>query len=81
VLHIAKQWVSRHFTWLMKNLTPGDVLMVGDGAHDMLSGNAAGALTCLIKHDWNEDAREMADFVIDSLTEIEGIVKEFEAID
>jgi phosphoglycolate phosphatase-like HAD superfamily hydrolase len=64
----------------MKNLPPSHVLMVGDSAHDMGSGNAAGALTCLIKHDWNEDAREMADFVIDSLNEIEGIVKKFEAI-
>ena len=55
--------------------------MVGDGVHDMLSGNAAGSLTCLLKHEWNADARDLADFLVDSLTEIEGIVKEFEAID
>lgn len=55
--------------------------MVGDGLHDMLSGNAAGAITCLIKHDWNLDARDTADFLVDSLAEIEGIVKGFEAID
>jgi phosphoglycolate phosphatase-like HAD superfamily hydrolase len=50
--------------------------MVGDGLHDMLSGNAAGAVTCLIKHNWNLDATEQADFVINSLSEIEGIVME-----
>jgi phosphoglycolate phosphatase-like HAD superfamily hydrolase len=51
--------------------------MVGDGLHDMQSGNAAGAVTCLIKHDWNVDARNQADFAIDSLSEIEGIVTEY----
>ena len=50
--------------------------MVGDGLHDMQSGNAAGAVTCLIKHNWNLDAINQADFVIDSLSEIEGIVTE-----
>jgi len=50
--------------------------MVGDGLHDMESGNAAGAATCLIKHEWNTDARAKADFIIDSLNEIEGIVKD-----
>jgi len=42
----------------------------------MESGNEAGAVTCLIKHEWNVHAREKADFIIDSLSEIEGIVKD-----
>jgi phosphoglycolate phosphatase-like HAD superfamily hydrolase len=50
--------------------------MVGDGLHDMESGNAAGAVTCLIKHDWNVNARDKADFIIDTLSEIEGLVKD-----
>jgi phosphoglycolate phosphatase-like HAD superfamily hydrolase len=50
--------------------------MVGDGLHDLRSGNAAGAITCLIEHDWNHNAREEADFLIKSLSEIEGIIKE-----
>jgi len=55
--------------------------MVGDGLDDMRSGNDAGSLTCLLKHEWNLDARDLADFLVDSLTEIEGIVEEFQAID
>jgi len=55
--------------------------MVGDGLHDMCSGNAAGSLTCLLKHEWNLNARDLADFLVDSLTEIERIVEEFEAVD
>jgi len=51
--------------------------MVGDGLHDVDSGNAAGAVTCLIKHEWNVDAREKADFIIDSLSEIEGIIQDY----
>ena len=50
--------------------------MVGDGLHDVESGNAAGAVTCLIKHEWNVIARDKADFTIDSLSEIEGIIRE-----
>lgn len=50
--------------------------MVGDGLHDVQSGNAAGAMTCLIEHDWNHNARAEADFLITSLSEIERIVKE-----
>ena len=50
--------------------------MVGDGLHDMQSGNAAGAVTCLIKHNWNLDATDQADFVINNLKEIERIVTE-----
>ena len=50
--------------------------MVGDGLHDIQSGNAAGAVTCLLKHEWNKEAIEHADFVIDSLTEIEDIIKD-----
>lgn len=49
--------------------------MVGDGIHDMESANAAGAVACLIKHDWNLDARGKADFLIDNLGEIEDIIK------
>jgi phosphoglycolate phosphatase-like HAD superfamily hydrolase len=60
----------------MQNLDPKYVLMVGDGLHDVQSGNAAGAVTCLVKHDWNLDARADADFVVDKLGDIEGIVKE-----
>ena len=51
--------------------------MVGDGLHDVDSGNAAGAVTCLIKHEWNVDSREKADFIIDSLSEIEGIIQDY----
>jgi phosphoglycolate phosphatase-like HAD superfamily hydrolase len=50
--------------------------MVGDGLHDVESGNAAGAVTCLIKHEWNVNARDKADFTIDGLSEIEGIIRE-----
>jgi phosphoglycolate phosphatase-like HAD superfamily hydrolase len=62
---------------LIKNLDPTNVLMVGDGLHDMQSGNAAGVLTCLVKHEWNHNAREDADFLINKLGEIEGIIKEY----
>lgn len=44
--------------------------------HDMESANAAGAVACLIKHEWNVDAREKADFLIDKLGQIEDIIKE-----
>lgn len=50
--------------------------MVGDGIQDIQSGNAAGALTCLLRHEWNFNARELADFMIDNLGEIEVIIKE-----
>jgi phosphoglycolate phosphatase-like HAD superfamily hydrolase len=50
---------------------------VGDGGHDIQSGNAAGALTCLLRHEWNLNAREMADFEVDNLEEIEHIIKEY----
>ena len=49
--------------------------MVGDGLHDIQSGNAAGALTCLVRHQWNLGAGDAADFSVESLTEIEGIIK------
>ena len=50
--------------------------MVGDGLHDVESGNAAGSLSCLLKNDWNQDAIEQADFVIDSLKEIKDIIEQ-----
>jgi phosphoglycolate phosphatase-like HAD superfamily hydrolase len=59
-----------------KNLASYHVLMVGDGIHDMEAGNAAGTLTCLVKHNWNVNARELADFLVDSLKEIEHIIEE-----
>ena len=43
--------------------------------HDMESANAAGAVACLVKHDWNLHAREKADFLINNLGEIEDIIK------
>ena len=51
--------------------------MVGDGLHDMLAGNGAGAVTCLLKHDWNANALDQADFIIDTLKEVEDIVTEY----
>jgi len=51
-------------------------MMVGDGMHDIESGNAAGAVTCLIKHDWNLNARDHADFLVDDLEEVESVLKE-----
>jgi phosphoglycolate phosphatase-like HAD superfamily hydrolase len=59
-----------------KNLEPENILMVGDGLHDMESGNAAGAVTCLIKHEWNAKAVGKADFVIQKLDEIIPILEE-----
>ena len=53
-----------------------NVMMVGDGLHDMQSGNAAGAITCLLAHEWNANAVDKADFVINKLSEIEDIIKE-----
>jgi len=44
--------------------------------HDIESGNAAGAVTCLIKHDWNLNARDHADFLVDDLEEVESVLKE-----
>ena len=44
--------------------------MVGDGLHDMESGNAAGAVTCLLKHEWNGKAIDKADFVVEKLSDI-----------
>jgi phosphoglycolate phosphatase-like HAD superfamily hydrolase len=61
---------------LTQNLDPANVLMVGDGLHDMLAGNGAGAVTCLLKHDWNANALDQADFIIDTLKEVEDIVME-----
>ena len=49
--------------------------MVGDALHDVQSGSAAGAKTCLLRNEWNTNARDEADFVIDYLSEIEGIVR------
>ena len=51
--------------------------MVGDGLHDMESGNAAGVLTCLVKHEWNLHARDQADFLVDTLSEIERIIEAY----
>ena len=53
-----------------------NVIMVGDGLHDVQSGNAAGAITCLLAHEWNANAVDKADFVINALSEIEDIIKE-----
>jgi phosphoglycolate phosphatase-like HAD superfamily hydrolase len=61
---------------LIENFDPKHILMVGDGMHDIQSGNAAGALTCLLKHQWNLDARNEADFIIDNLMDVERIVRE-----
>jgi phosphoglycolate phosphatase-like HAD superfamily hydrolase len=60
-----------------QNLDPQNVLMVGDGLHDVQSGNGAGAVTCLVKHDWNWDARDDADFLVDNLGAIKEIIKEY----
>lgn len=51
-------------------------MMVGDGLHDMQAGNAAGAITCLLKNEWNSNAVDKAGFVINKLSEIEDIIKE-----
>ena len=59
-----------------KNLAPENILMVGDGMHDMESGNAAGVVTCLVKHEWNLKAVDHADFVVEKLSEIVRILEE-----
>ena len=53
-----------------------NVMMVGDGLHDVQAGNAAGVITCLLENEWNSNAVGKADFVINKLSEIEDIIKE-----
>jgi phosphoglycolate phosphatase-like HAD superfamily hydrolase len=53
-----------------------NVMMVGDALHDMQAGNTAGVITCLLKHEWNSNAVDKADFVINKLSEIEDIIEE-----
>ena len=50
-------------------------MMVGDGLHDVQAGNAAGVITCLLEHEWNSNAVDKADYVINNLSEIEDIIK------
>jgi phosphoglycolate phosphatase-like HAD superfamily hydrolase len=68
--------IHLNILYLIKNLDPRNVMMVGDGVHDMLAGNAAGTVTCLLKNKWNSDSVKHADFVVDKLGEIQGIIDE-----
>ena len=56
---------------------PADTLMVGDYLYDLLSAKAAGAVAVLLKNHRNKDFSEYADFVIDSLNGIFGIIDSF----
>ena len=59
-LHICGLW----------NLQPASVLLVGDYRDDLLCGRDAGTRTCLLRNERNAAFADLADFTIDSLTEL-----------
>lgn len=59
-LHICREW----------KLEPARVLMVGDYRDDILCGQRAGNMTCLLLNERNRPFAEMADITIDSLEEL-----------
>jgi HAD superfamily hydrolase (TIGR01509 family) len=55
---------------------PGETLVVGDFLHDLLSARSAGAIPVLMRNHKDADAfAQHADFVIDSLDELAGIIE------
>jgi HAD superfamily hydrolase (TIGR01549 family) len=61
VHHILAQWGIR----------AERTLFVGDYRHDIECGRAAGTRTCFVSYPGKEDFSEMADFAVDSLSELE----------
>eukprot|EP00794_Sanderia_malayensis_P009893 gene9893-10906_t len=60
VLHIASQW----------NIDAKNLMVVGDGKFDIMSGNRAGSTTFLLNNINNVDSKELADFNVNSLVEL-----------
>jgi len=55
---------------------PGISLMVGDNDKDVIAGNAAGTATAIVKRDHIAYEAPNPDFIIQSLLEVPGILKE-----
>lgn len=52
------------------NLSPAEVLVVGDYRHDIECGRRAGAPTCFVRNPGATDFSDMADYAVDSLLEL-----------
>lgn len=65
LLHIAREW----------NLTPEQLVMVGDAKDDMLCGRHAGVRTVLLRQAHNEAVVPLADIVVESLTELTALLQ------
>lgn len=63
--HIAAGW----------NIDPSDTVMIGDSKDDMACGKAAGSITILLRNEKNAQLTDEADFVVDSLEHIVGILQ------
>ncbi|MCZ7664717.1 MAG: HAD family hydrolase [Thermoleophilia bacterium] len=63
-----------HLAAELLGLDISHVLMVGDHAHDMAAGAAAGALTALLVPQGAESAGDGPDFLVRTLAEVEEIV-------
>lgn len=61
------------------NVEPGETVMVGDYVFDLMSGRAAGAVSVLlITHDRSVEFAEHADYVIEGLGELAGVIDTLE---
>jgi len=59
-LHICKEW----------NLNPHEVMFVGDFRDDLLCGNSAGNVTCLLNNELNGEFTNLADLNVKRLDEL-----------
>mmetsp|Transcript_29896 Transcript_29896/g.41322 ORF Transcript_29896/g.41322 Transcript_29896/m.41322 type:complete len:200 (-) Transcript_29896:44-643(-) len=60
VFHLLNRW----------DLQPHEVIFVGDGKDDILSGKSAGTLTCLKKNPKNHSFESEADFSVETLIDL-----------
>jgi HAD superfamily hydrolase (TIGR01549 family) len=64
VLHILEAW----------GMPPGDALMVGDYAHDVTCGRAAGVRTCFFQNPGRPDYGGDADYTVRSMAELDALL-------
>jgi HAD superfamily hydrolase (TIGR01549 family) len=55
-------------------IAPAAALVVGDYIHDIECGRAAGTATCFFRNPGMTDFGQMADFAVDSMVELRGIL-------
>lgn len=66
-------YIISHF-----NITPDQVMMVGDSIHDIYSAKSAGILTCSVTYGYKKEdelAKESPNFIIHKMTDLIELIK------